>query len=210
MSAYKEHLKITEQMADDFHEIGNKLTRILLLIDLFEIKSLKQNNEQKQILAQIKGNANQLHRDTRDMLWVLEPQNHNLYEILNHVKYLAIDIFNNSKTHLKIENFETKNNINLSYSVCHNIYLIFKEILYKIFEQSNAGMVTLTSLTDNKEIKLVLFYSGDSFYKNAENGTKGLDKIETRAKSINGKIEIEAQKGKGTKISLIIKCNKIN
>jgi signal transduction histidine kinase len=209
MVVREEQIKIRDQIADDFHEIGNKLTRILLLVDVFETNLFQQNNEQKQILSQIKGNTHQIYRDTKDILWSLEPQNQNLYEIMYHIKYLAIDIFNNTKTHLKFENFETKNNLNLSYVMSHNIYLIFKEILYKIFAQSKAGMVTLTSLTDENEIKLVLFDSGNSFYENSDNNMLGLDKIETRAKNINGKIEIETQKGKGTKISLSIKCNEL-
>ena len=88
----EEQMKVRQKTSEDFHdEMGNKLTRISVLSDILETQMLGEQQEQKKLIAQIKENVAALYAGTKDILWSLQPESDNLYEILNRIKDFGID-----------------------------------------------------------------------------------------------------------------------
>jgi len=193
------------QTAEDFHDdIGNKLTRIIILADLLDRKMSNQNDEQKQIVTKIRENAENLYKDANDILWSVDPKNDNLSKVLDRIKYFAIDLFNNTDTNVVLDDFKVEKDLNLSVELIRNINMIFKELLYNIFKHAGAETVKLTSRADEEKINLVVSDDGKGFHENSEIKGRGLANIKKRARRINGSIEIETLPGMGTKTSLTI------
>lgn len=206
----QEQVKIRKQTAEDFHDdIGNKLTRIVILADILNRKSLKQDNEQQQIVIQIRENANRLFAGAKDILWALDPHSDNLFEVLDHIKYFAIDVFNNSEVNVVFNDFEVEKNLRLPVEYSRNISMIFKEVLYNILKHAGARQVILTSTTNEENIKLVVSDDGQGFDLNSEKKGKGLMNMQTRAKRINSIIETTSIEGQGTSISLTINRSRL-
>jgi signal transduction histidine kinase/ligand-binding sensor domain-containing protein len=203
----EEQTKIRQQTAEDFHDdIGNKLTRIVVLTDILERKSKAGHTEQNEIINQIRENATTLFTGTKDILWALDPQSDNLLEILNYIKNFAIDTFDNTDIALVFENFDEKfNNVQLPLEFSRNISMIFKELLNNILKHADAQKVTISACADDPNIKITVKEDGKGFDKTMASKGRGLNNIQTRARRINGEIELVSAAGQGTQVTLTFK-----
>lgn len=203
----EESLKIRQQTAEDFHdELGNKLTRITVLSEILGTKMDNGQSDQKKLLEQIKQNAASLYNGTKDILWALDPQSDNLYEILNHIRDFGKELFLDMPVEFEFKGIdESLNGIKLPMEYSRNIPMIFKELLNNILKHSHATRVTISLDEIHKNgIRLTLADNGCGFDGNEIRKGQGINNIVTRTKRINGSINIDSEKGKGTVVSLKI------
>ncbi|HEY9000825.1 MAG TPA: two-component regulator propeller domain-containing protein [Mucilaginibacter sp.] len=204
----EESLKIRQQTAEDFHdELGNKLTRITVLSEILGTKMDTTQCDQKKLLEQIKQNAASLYNGTKDILWALDPQSDNLYEILNHISDFGKELFLDTQVEFEFKNIdESLNEIKLPMEYSRNIPMIFKELLNNILKHSHATKVNISLDEIHKNgIHLTLTDNGCGFDENEIRKGQGINNIITRTKRINGAIDISSEKGKGTVVGLKIK-----
>jgi ligand-binding sensor domain-containing protein/signal transduction histidine kinase len=204
----EESLKIRQQTAEDFHdELGNKLTRITVLSEILGTKMDNTQCDQKKLLEQIKQNAASLYNGTKDILWALDPQSDNLYEILNHIRDFGKELFLDTPVEFEFKNIdESLNEIKLPMEYSRNIPMIFKELLNNILKHSQATKVAISLDEIHKNgIHLTLTDNGCGFDENEIRKGQGINNIITRTKRINGTIDINSEKGKGTVVSLRIR-----
>ena len=140
-----ESLRIRQQTAEDFHdELGNKLTRITVLSEILDTKMDQTQADQKKLLEQIKQNASSLYNGTKDILWALDPQSDNLYEILNHIKDFGNELFLDTPVEFEFNGIdESLNQVKLPMEYSRNIPMIFKELLNNILKHAHASHVIL-------------------------------------------------------------------
>lgn len=203
----EESLKICQQTAEDFHdELGNKLTRITVLSEILGTKMDNTQCDQKKLLEQIKQNASSLYNGTKDILWALDPQSDNLYEILNHIRDFGKELFLDTPVEFEFKNIdESLNEIKLPMEYSRNIPMIFKELLNNILKHSHATKVNINLDEIHKNgIHLTLTDNGCGFDENEIRKGQGINNIITRTKRISGSIDIDSEKGKGTIVGLKI------
>lgn len=203
----EESLKIRQQTAEDFHdELGNKLTRITVLSEILDTKMDPNQGDQKKLLEQIKQNASSLYNGTKDILWALDPQSDNLYEILNHIRDFGKELFLDTPVEFEFDGIdESLTEIKLPMEYSRNIPMIFKELLNNILKHSKATHVII-SLEDiqKKKVHLTLRDNGCGFDEKEIRKGQGINNIITRTKRINGLINISSEKGEGTLVDLEI------
>jgi ligand-binding sensor domain-containing protein/signal transduction histidine kinase len=204
----EESLKIRQQTAEDFHdELGNKLTRITVLSEILSTKMDSSQCDQKKLLEQIKQNAASLYNGTKDILWALDPQSDNLYEILTHIRDFGKELFLDTPVEFEFKGIgESLNGIKLPMEYSRNIPMIFKELLNNILKHSHATevIISLDEIYKNG-IHLTLTDNGCGFDENEISKGQGINNIITRTKRINGLIDINSEKGKGTVVDLKIR-----
>jgi len=203
----EESLKIRQQTAEDFHdELGNKLTRITVLSEILGTRMDNGQSDQKKLLEQIKQNAASLYNGTKDILWALDPQSDNLYEVLNHIRDFGKELFLDTPVEFEFSGIdESLNGIKLPMEYSRNIPMIFKELLNNILKHSHATRVTISLDEIHKNgIRLTLADNGCGFDENEIRKGQGINNIITRTKRINGSININSEKGKGTMVDLKI------
>lgn len=208
----EESLKIRQQTAEDFHdELGNKLTRITVLSEILGTKMDSTQCDQKKLLEQIKQNAASLYNGTKDILWALDPQSDNLYEILNHIRDFGKELFLDTAVEFEFKGIdESLNGVKLPMEYSRNIPMIFKELLNNILKHSHATKVNINLDEIHKNgIHLTLTDNGCGFDENEIHKGQGINNIITRTKRINGAINIDSEKGKGTVINLQIRIKAI-
>jgi signal transduction histidine kinase len=204
----EESLKIRQQTAEDFHdELGNKLTRITVLSEILDTKLDPDNNDQKKLLEQIRQNASSLYNGTKDILWALDPQSDNLFEILSHINDFGKELFLDTPIEFEFKGIEESlNEIRLPMEYSRNIPMIFKELLNNTLKHSQASQVRITlDNVEKEEVSLSLKDNGCGFDENEIKKGQGINNIITRTKRINGQIRIDSKKGEGTAIKLNIK-----
>lgn len=197
----KEQEKIRKQTAEDFHDdIGNKLTRINVLSEMLDKKVNADEKEQKELVRLIKENAGLLYTGTKDILWALDPQSDNLFEILIHIKNFGIDLFQNTGIDFQMEGILPKyRKLQLSMEFNRNLTLIFKETLNNILKHANAKkVVVMVMASENQTITILTSDDGDGFDLGAVQIGRGLNNIKTRCKRIKSTFQISSSRGKGT------------
>jgi signal transduction histidine kinase len=204
----EESVRIRQQTAEDFHdELGNKLTRITVLSEILDTKMDRGQVDQKKLLEQIKQNASSLYNGTKDILWALDPQSDNLYEILNHIKDFGNELFLDTPVEFEFNGIdESLNEIKLPMEYSRNIPMIFKELLNNILKHAHATHVALTlDAITRDDIQLTLCDNGCGFVQNATHKGQGISNMMMRTKRIGGDINISSEKGTGTVVKLKIK-----
>jgi ligand-binding sensor domain-containing protein/signal transduction histidine kinase len=206
----EESLKIRQQTAEDFHdELGNKLTRITVLSEILGTKMDQTQGDQKKLLEQIKQNAASLYNGTKDILWALDPQSDNLYEILNHIRDFGNELFLDTPIEFEFNGIdESLNEVKLPMEYSRNIPMIFKELLNNILKHAHATRVAINlDHIQKDEMHLTLKDNGCGFDKNEMRKGQGITNIITRTKRIGGLINVSSEKGEGTLVDLKIKIN---
>ncbi|RDC56811.1 hypothetical protein DU508_06295 [Pedobacter chinensis] len=197
----KEQDKIRKQTAEDFHDdIGNKLTRINVLSEILDKKVDSGHEEQKELIRLIRENASLLYTGTKDILWALDPQSDNLFEILMHIKNFGIDLFQNTGVDFKMDGVLAKyQKLHLSMEFNRNLTLIFKEMLNNVLKHSGAKQVLIMVIeSEHETINILTTDDGKGFDLEAVEKGRGLKNIQTRCKRIKSTFQISSIIGKGT------------
>lgn len=204
----EEQVKIRRQTAEDFHDdLGNKLTRINMLSDILTKRIGNNSSEEKQLIGQIKENADALFTGSKHILWALDPDNDQLSEVLNHLSEFGIDMFLNSNISFSPEvTVNEFSNVTLPMGYGRNITLIFKELFNNVLKHSEAGNVVLTTeVSAARDICIIMEDDGKGFDPEHVKKGYGLKNVCNRAKKINGEIDIYSTKNTGTRTTLILK-----
>ncbi len=200
---HQEQIRVRRQTSEDFHDdIGNKLTRIVVLTDILERKSTNQSPEIKSIVNQLKENAANLYSGARDILWSLDPKSDDLQQILLKIKNIAIDMFGNTDTEVIFDEFDVDYNKSLPLEYSRNTLMIFKELLNNVLKHARASKVILKARITHDEVELIVIDDGVGFDVEAANTGRGMSNIRTRAAKMQGNVHINSSRGIGTTVRL--------
>jgi signal transduction histidine kinase/ligand-binding sensor domain-containing protein len=207
----EEKQKIRQQTAEDFHDdLGNKLTRITVLSDILTAKLGDEKTEQKNLVGQIKQNAEELYNGTKDILWALDPKSDNLYEILTRIRLFGSEFFHDTPVKFNMDEINPDlSRIKLPMAYCRNITMICKELLNNTLKHSGASQVNLSwNFISATELKLTLADNGKGFNVNNDTTGHGINNIRNRAARIGSSIEVQSNSTKGTQVTLKLKLKK--
>lgn len=203
----EEQNKVRERTAEDFHdEVGNRLTRINLLANVLKTKLPAENKDAQRILQQIQDNSLQLYAGTRDILWSLQTSNDNLYEIINHVRDLAVELLSESNISFTLSgNDETFREFKMPLDKSRNFIMIWKEALSNCVKYASAGRVLFqVQRLNDDSIQLRLVDDGKGFETSERSLGNGLKNMQARAGRLNATLDILSGPT-GTQIILIMK-----
>lgn len=210
---YIENLKLEEQAfvrrqtAEDFHDdLGNKLTRINLLSELLDRKITKDKPDEKILIQHIRTSVDELYSGTKNILWALNPDNDNLYDVYELIMNFGRELFDSSDiSYVASDNDPVYKKIRLPLGTGRNIILICKELLHNILQHAGAKTVTLAiGITSYKQICITISDNGCGFDKEHLVPTgNGLRNMQNRAKRLNGKLEIDSNINVGTTSQVI-------
>jgi signal transduction histidine kinase/ligand-binding sensor domain-containing protein len=203
----EEQNKVRERTAEDFHdEVGNRLTRINLLANVLKTKLPAEHKDAQRILQQIQDNSLQLYAGTRDILWSLQTANDNLFEILNHIRDLALELLSESNIAFSMSgNEESFREIKMPLDKSRNFIMIWKEALSNCVKYAEAGHVLfqIQRGADNT-IMVRLVDDGKGFNREERSHGNGLKNMQARAARLHANLEILSG-DTGTQVILIFK-----
>jgi len=201
----EEQNRVRQRTAEDFHdEVGNRITRISVLTQVLKGKLNPLTEDSERILNKIQENAALLYNGTRDILWALKPENDNLYELLQRLNELGVDLFRDTPAGFFFagarENWRA---YKLPMDVNRNLMMIFKEGMNNCLKYAAATKVHLIAeVGEDNVFTLVLEDNGKGFQQDVNNRGQGLNNMKRRAERIGGSLEVESSVGGGTTIKL--------
>jgi signal transduction histidine kinase len=201
----EEQDKVRARTAEDFHdEVGNKLTRINVLTNILKTRIEKPAPELFRIIEQIQDNTAQLYSGTRDILWSLQPANGNLYEILNRIRDVGVELFQHTEIEFRFPTLDERfRQFRLPLDVSRNLTMIFKEALNNCLKYAEATSVHMdVVLKDQDTLQLKLTDNGKGFDMHSVRKGHGITNMHVRAERIKGRLYIDSNGDNGTIITL--------
>lgn len=194
-----------KRTARDFHdEAGNQITKISLMTEIAKRKS-NENFELNNLVDQIGDEIQTLRSGMRDFIWVLDPDNDNLYDTLLRLKEFANGIFEFSKIHFTTKGIDQSlKSIPLDGNQKRHLLLLFKEAINNSLKYSAAKNAKFSVLQNEKIIELKFSDDGIGFKKGNQKNGQGLKNIKSRAEKLGAKLIISSEKNKGSAVSIFI------
>ena len=197
-----EREQFRKRTARDFHdEAGNKITKISLMTEVVK-RQVDQQSPVTAMLIQIEENIQELRSGMRDFIWVLDPENDNLYDTLLRLKDFGNNLFEYSDCRFSTVQFDDKlQKINLNGNQRRHLLLIFKEAMNNCLKYANAKNATLEAKQVGNRVQLLFADDGKGFNIETARGN-GLKNMQARAKKMNAELHIKIHSG--TKVSLLL------
>ncbi len=200
---FDERERLRKQNAADYHdELGHRLTKISLFLELAERQTSTDQNL-KSYLSKVKSNTQDLSDGIRDLIWSLDPAKDSLYETLLRLQAFGDKLFDFSDTAFQTtgiaQDFEQ---IQLGADQRRHILLLFKEAMNNCLKYAKADLAKLTIEQLEGRVLIIFQDNGKGFEVAGEADGYGLKNMEDRAKKIGGVLMISSMNDRGTKISL--------
>jgi signal transduction histidine kinase/ligand-binding sensor domain-containing protein len=192
-----ERLRLT--IARDLHDdVGSTLGSINILSKTATRKLDKQvpQEEMKPIFEKIGQTAENTLDAMDDIVWSINPDKDKLEDLIIRMREFAIPLFEAKNIQLDFVTEGNKDQV-LSMNFRRNIFLIYKEAIYNVLKHSEAAVVGIRIHVDH-QFTMRIQDDGKGFVS-SPSPRNGLKNMQSRAKEIKGKIEIDPSEG-GTEI----------
>lgn len=201
----EEFMKLRQRTAEDFHdEMGNSLTRISVLTDILKSKIAGKDEDISNLVKQIKENTASLYNGSKDIIWSLNSRNDGLYEIIEHIKDIGIELFQETEVDFHYtHSIDSENKPRLKLDYSRNLTMIFKEAYSNILKHAKANTVNITiTLNGENGIDAYIQDNGTGFNTEGSGSGNGLKNMKNRTERMNGTMHVFSSQEKGTEIHI--------
>lgn len=202
--------KLRDQISSDLHdEVGSSLSSIIFLIKSLERKLKNKAPEVLSILQDIYDSSSTSIDNLRDAVWVINPKNDTIGELLDKMRSFAYLLLPAAEIHLDYYNAfdhteKDPNKLKINTKQRRNAFLIFKEILNNVVKHAQAKTVTVNIERENNGVKIFVKDDGVGMDLIKEQKGNGLKNFKKRAKESLIDLKMISELGKGTSITLFI------
>lgn len=206
----EEEKKIISREIHD--QLGQELTAIKMDVSLLNKNIRKTSDPKLRELMEKEINSintliNRAVNSVRELATKLRPGVLDKLGLAEAIRWLAKDY--SSRRELEFDIEINSEDIEIDDDKATNIFRIFQEALTNIVRHSEATKVELKLIKENERLNILIRDNGKgispAILENRD--SIGLYSIEERAKSMDGKLWIESEPGKGTSIEAIIPTN---
>lgn len=200
---FEERELLRNQNAADFHdELGHRLTKVSLFLELAERQS-KGGSQLNAHLSKIKQHLAELSAGIRDMIWTLDPKKDSLYQTVIRLQEFGDRLFEHTGIQFQTSgNTAAVDRFQMEPDVRRQVLLLFKEAMNNCLKHSNATKAGLEISVSNHFANFLFHDDGDGFTGTAEKQGYGLKNMKARADKISAEFYIESKPGGGTRISV--------
>jgi len=193
---------IRNKIASDLHDdVGSTLNSISVYSEVAKQKSPAVVDE----LEQIGDASRKIIEVMSDIVWTINPKNDTFENIISRMGTLVYNLLKAKNIEHTFQADESLNETKLPLESRRNFYLIFKEALNNLVKYSQATRASITLKNENGFIKLVIRDNGIGFDVAESSKGNGMLNMKARAKEMKARLNIESEKGNGTKVELILK-----
>ncbi|MGZ3939541.1 MAG: sensor histidine kinase, partial [Flavisolibacter sp.] len=197
---------IRNRIATDLHDdMGSTLSSIRILSDVAKRDVSPQNPRAATMLDKIETDAALLSENMQDIVWTIKTHHNSIGDVVTRMKEYALKIVEAKDISFQTQIAENFKASRLDIAQRRNIYLIFKESINNAVKYSGCSQIQLFITQQNRYLKMVVEDNGCGFDIHTIKKGNGLDNLQKRAVEIKGKVCISSEKGKGTRIDLVVK-----
>ncbi len=195
--------QIRNRIAADFHdELGANLSSIALYSDLLLKNASTEKEKALPILENISQQAHGSISSINDLIWTIKPDNDVLERTIVRMKEFANPLLESRDIGFVFEVDDSLPQAHLSMNMRKFLYLIFKEAINNAAKYSRASVARVRLQERKGMIQLEIADDGVGFDAEQVQRGNGLNNMQVRARELGGKLSVDSQAGKGTRIVL--------
>jgi signal transduction histidine kinase len=198
--------QIRKRISSDLHDdIGSNLGSISLIARTAR-KDLVRLHGPKEIdvdLVEVETIARESSLAMRDIIWLLERRQDSIGDLVQRMRDTAGRLLREIQYTLECES--TKTAAKLSLDAKRHLFLFYKESIHNILKHSQANRVSIRLWDEDDKLALEIVDNGIGIPMNSDGRPATVNKLEDRARVLDGLLQITSSKESGTRIRLLIK-----
>ena len=212
-SVERERMRIARDMHDD---MGSKLTKISFLSEHAQVDA-GTNGPFAGKMQAIAQTSRELLQTMDEIVWVVNPRNDTLENLVTYLSHYAIEYFQNTPVECELRLPQEIPHHPLSSEVRHNLFLTFEEALNNVLKHSGASAVQVEMAVNASELEVKVTDNGHGFEVPAQSasfsrpigkrGGNGLRNMRQRLTDIGGECIVSSRPGAGTTVTVQIPLN---
>ncbi|APG65519.1 hypothetical protein LPB136_09175 [Tenacibaculum todarodis] len=208
LSTIKTQNRLQEQrlrISRDLHDnIGSQLTFIISSIDNLKYVSIDVNQRLKDKLSTISSFTSQTIYELRDTIWAMNKSKITIEDL--HSRILTfVEKAKTASEKIEFEvNYDIDKNMSFSSLVGMNIFRVIQEAINNSLKYAEATKIEVQLQKTNNFFEAIIKDNGVGFNIKSIDLGNGLSNMEKRMSEINGKVKINSEEKKGTKILISV------
>ncbi|MCA9729398.1 MAG: hypothetical protein KC729_17050, partial [Candidatus Eisenbacteria bacterium] len=210
---------IREQISRDYHDaLGHKITKISLFSALVQRQLGSADHPAVPYLQKVIDATQDLSRETRGFVWMLNPSKDRLYEVAAHLHEFGANLFEDTNVQVEVRGLdESLRSVRVPVEWKREISLLFREAFHNSLKHAECRNVRLEfdlRLAPAATLSIELLDDGRGIGENGHagngrtggNGTppvrngNGLENMQRRAETAGGTLEIHSAGQGGTSV----------
>jgi signal transduction histidine kinase len=192
--------RLRSRISRDLHdEIGSNLTGIAMSSQLI-LRQKKLPAGARSRLAEIRETAQHTSELMRDIVWLVNPGNDSIDELILWMKTTAFSILGPIEHTFSSPSFELRTSIDLA--VKRSLFLIYKEALTNVAKHARATHVRIAVHVDGDVFSIRIEDNGVGPGRPTSSGGNGLRNMHARAAEIGGTCTVGPGVERGTTVSV--------
>src|SRR5882724_6599195 len=205
-SLYQQQLKIQQvrnKIASELHDdIGSTLSSIHLFSEGAKKEIRRDSHKALPMLERIDISSREIMQSISDIVWSIQSKNDDTAHLIDKIHSFASQLLSVRNIVFRLDCPVHFASVPLPMEFRRNIYLICKEVLNNIVKHARATEVDMEVVLDERNIHIGIRDNGHGFDPGKPSRGNGLLNLQDRAKEISGRLQIDSQPGKGTRIDL--------
>ena len=211
-SLERERMRIARDMHD---EMGSKLTKISFLSERAQADAVS-NGPLADKIESIAQTSRDLLKTMDEIVWVVNPRNDTLENLLAYLSHYAAEYFQNTPIECEMRLPQEIPPCPLSSDARHNLFLTFEEALNNVLKHSGGTRVKVEITVSANECEITIIDNGRGFAvpetpanvrPRGGRGGNGLSNMRQRLADTGGECMVSSSPGKGTTVTIRIFLN---
>ncbi|HEY0323443.1 MAG TPA: two-component regulator propeller domain-containing protein [Pyrinomonadaceae bacterium] len=204
--------RVRTRIATDLHDdIGASLSRMAILSEVVKLQKPADGEQSTAMLTEIADSARGLVDSMSDIVWSIDPRRDDLRNVVQRIRQFASDVLEAQNIEWDFRVPEELDGIRLGPEQRRHLYLIFKEAINNIARHADCHRVSLSIDVEARSLLCEIRDDGRGFAPKAPNevtsngrGGHGLPNMQSRARELGGRLEVDSNPGGGTRLKLTV------
>jgi signal transduction histidine kinase len=198
--------QLRKRIASDLHDdIGSNLGSISLIARTArkDLVRLQGPEEVADDLGEVESIARESSLAMRDIVWLLERRQDSIGDLVVRMRETAGRLLREIDYTVECESSKTA--AKLSLDAKRHLFLFYKEAIHNVLKHSKAKNVSIRLWDEDDKLALEIQDNGIGIPTPCEKKAPAINKLEDRARVLEGTLQIASSKDKGTHIRLFVK-----
>ena len=196
--------RVRTRIAADLHDdIGSGLSRIAILSEV----ARHQGSVEAPVgepLAVIATASRDLVDSMSDIVWAINPNKDHLSDLVQRMRRFASDLFTARQIEFTFSAPGEEQALKIGADLRRQVFLIFKEAVNNVARHSECTEAQIELRIENRSLTIKVADNGSGLDPADMNEGHGLASMRTRAKELDGELQITSNDGRGTTILLTV------
>jgi len=203
----KRHIEqLRKRIASDLHDdIGSNLGSISLIAHSARKDLVRLEGPQPVVedLGEVELIARESSLAMRDIVWLLERRQDSIGDLVQRMRETASRLLR--EIEYTIECQSTKSASKLTLDAKRHLFLFYKEAIHNIVKHARASRVTVVLSDQDDHLILEIMDDGVGLPHSQDHPNAPVNKLQERARVLEGQLHIESKTGVGTALRLAVK-----